>query len=164
MNKKLIRLTESDLHKIVKESVNRVLTELDWRTYANAAKKSKERASDDWEKAKTRKDPKDYSHFYDYDKHSTMARDFDSAASQALDKKYDGRHSVSTEEPHIQWIRRHPNSDIDMSFGGYRPLKGYEENWSPYAHPTTDKYHLGDKEMSDFVKGNSKYIKGKGWQ
>jgi len=27
MNKKLIRLTESDLHKIVKESVNRVLRE-----------------------------------------------------------------------------------------------------------------------------------------
>ena len=28
MNKKLIRLTESDLHKIVKESVNRVLNEM----------------------------------------------------------------------------------------------------------------------------------------
>ena len=27
MNKKLIRLTESDLHRIVKESVNRVLNE-----------------------------------------------------------------------------------------------------------------------------------------
>ena len=30
MNKKLIRLTESDLHKIVKESVNRVLKESNW--------------------------------------------------------------------------------------------------------------------------------------
>ena len=39
MNKKLIRLTESDLHRIVKESVNQVLTELDWKTYANAARK-----------------------------------------------------------------------------------------------------------------------------
>lgn len=38
MNKKLIRLTESDLHRIVKESVNRVLTELDWKTYMNAAR------------------------------------------------------------------------------------------------------------------------------
>ena len=28
MNKKIIRLTESDLHKIVKESVNRVLNEI----------------------------------------------------------------------------------------------------------------------------------------
>jgi DNA mismatch repair ATPase MutL len=39
MNKKLIRLTEQDLHNIVKESVNKILTELDWKTYANAAKK-----------------------------------------------------------------------------------------------------------------------------
>ena len=38
--KKLIRLTEGDLHRIVKESVNQLLTELDWRTYANAAKKA----------------------------------------------------------------------------------------------------------------------------
>ena len=29
MNKKLIRLTESDLHRIVKESVNRVLREME---------------------------------------------------------------------------------------------------------------------------------------
>ena len=29
MNKKLIRLTESDLHRIVKESVNRILNEVD---------------------------------------------------------------------------------------------------------------------------------------
>ena len=32
MNKKLIRLTESDLHRIVKESVNRVLNEMNVRT------------------------------------------------------------------------------------------------------------------------------------
>ena len=30
MNKKLIRLTESDLHRIVKESVNKILNEIDW--------------------------------------------------------------------------------------------------------------------------------------
>jgi hypothetical protein len=30
MNKKLIRLTESDLHRIVKESVNRILNEVSW--------------------------------------------------------------------------------------------------------------------------------------
>lgn len=32
MNKKLIRLTESDLHKIVKESVNRVIKEATFDT------------------------------------------------------------------------------------------------------------------------------------
>ena len=43
---KKIRLTESDLHRVIKESVNKVLTELDWRTYANAAKKAKEQGRD----------------------------------------------------------------------------------------------------------------------
>ena len=38
--KKIVRLTEGDLHRIVKESVNKVLTELDWKTYQNAANKA----------------------------------------------------------------------------------------------------------------------------
>ena len=37
--KKKIRLTESQLHKVIKESVNKLLTELDWKTYANAERK-----------------------------------------------------------------------------------------------------------------------------
>ena len=35
MNKKLIRLTESDLHKIVKESVNRMLNEWEYAGWVN---------------------------------------------------------------------------------------------------------------------------------
>jgi hypothetical protein len=34
---KTIRLTESDLHNIIKESVNKVLAELDWRTCTSSA-------------------------------------------------------------------------------------------------------------------------------
>ena len=44
--KKVIRLTESDLHRIIKESVNNILTELDWKTYANAAKSRQEQGND----------------------------------------------------------------------------------------------------------------------
>lgn len=40
MNKKLIRLTESDLHRIVKESVNRVLNEINTDTAISAHKKA----------------------------------------------------------------------------------------------------------------------------
>ena len=46
MGKQIIKMTESDLHQIIKESVNRILTELDWKTYANAARKADERAMD----------------------------------------------------------------------------------------------------------------------
>ena len=57
MNKKLIRLTESDLHRIVKESVNKVLTELDWTTYSNyqkgrMAQANQARQNGDYEKEK----------------------------------------------------------------------------------------------------------------
>ena len=41
MGKKLVRLTEVDLHKIVKESVNKILTEIDWRTATSAANKAR---------------------------------------------------------------------------------------------------------------------------
>ena len=48
MDKQVINITESDLHNIVKESVNKVLTELDCRTYANAAKKGSPRYGTLW--------------------------------------------------------------------------------------------------------------------
>ena len=38
--KQKIKLTESDLHRIIKESVKQILSELDWRTYQSAAEKS----------------------------------------------------------------------------------------------------------------------------
>ena len=53
--KKIIRLTESDLHGIIRNSVNKILSELDWRTYANAANKSAERQKDYKEKSKEKK-------------------------------------------------------------------------------------------------------------
>ena len=44
--KKVIRLTESDIHRIVENSVKKVLTELDWKTYQNAASKIRQRELD----------------------------------------------------------------------------------------------------------------------
>lgn len=41
--KKTIRLNESDLHRIISESVGQYLTELDWKTYMNASKVAKEK-------------------------------------------------------------------------------------------------------------------------
>lgn len=44
---KVIRLTESDLHNMIKEAIN----ELDWRTYASAAKKDNRGRSKDFKDA-----------------------------------------------------------------------------------------------------------------
>ena len=40
MNKNRIRLTVSHLHNIINESVRQMLSELDWKTSANAGKKA----------------------------------------------------------------------------------------------------------------------------
>lgn len=53
--KKIVRLTEGDLHNIIRESVNNIIQELDWRTYANAANKSAERDSGYREKSREKK-------------------------------------------------------------------------------------------------------------
>ena len=34
-----VRLTEGQLHNVIKESVNQILNEIDWKTYNNAARK-----------------------------------------------------------------------------------------------------------------------------
>lgn len=56
-NKKVIRLTESDLHNIIAESVKQALNELDWKTYANyqrgrMSQAAQARANKDYENEK----------------------------------------------------------------------------------------------------------------
>ena len=41
--KNTIRLNESQLHNMISESVKQVLSELDWKTYASAADKERDK-------------------------------------------------------------------------------------------------------------------------
>ena len=52
MNKKLIRLTESDLHRIVKESVDKILSESDYWREAEDNYLMQEKLPRGWEKRK----------------------------------------------------------------------------------------------------------------
>ena len=55
--KRKIKLTESDLHNIIKESVNHILSELDWRTYQSASDKAhrlSDETNDPYEKKRRR--------------------------------------------------------------------------------------------------------------
>ncbi len=77
MDKQLIRLTESDLHKIIKESVNRILNEIDWRTYDLAAKT----AEDAYIKAPSHEEKRVKQYQRDKFKNAAIARQ---------NKQYDG--------------------------------------------------------------------------
>ena len=139
MNKKLIRLTESDLHKVIKESVNKVLTELDWKTYANAAKKAREQGRDSrW--------------------------DFDRATERALDKQYGGHHLVGTDNETYQDFHTYNDNPFSTDYDrAWRPLEGHED-FGSYADVHDSKKAYGNEDIADFVHGRSKYVKGKGWQ
>lgn len=136
-----IRLTESQLHKVIKESVKQVLSELDWKTFANAAKVAREKGRD--------------------------TRMFDRAAEDALNREYGGRHSVNTDDRHIQRFHSYNDNPFSTSYDyAHRPLDGYEDDWPSYEgmNPNNSKYNPGGQEIANFVKGKNKYVKGKGWQ
>ena len=84
--KKVIRLTESDLHRVIKESVKQVMNELDWRTYDNAARKSYFRARD----AQTSAEREYHKRRYDR---------FNNATKNAFEKKFGTRDMVGRDNP-----------------------------------------------------------------
>ena len=72
--KKRIRLTEGNLHRIIRGCINEALNELDWRTYTNAAKEAEKRG----------------------DKRKEA---FLNAATNALNNKFPNRHYNATHYP-----------------------------------------------------------------
>ena len=146
--KKIVRLTEGDLHNIIRESVNNIIQELDWRTYANAANKSAERQKDYKEKSKEKK-------WYDSilpsrarkrqgkisnlaDKENDRSRRFASAANDAVRDQlgYKSKNGFEyTPELHLgdggSGKRLYPSSYASKRIDGQR-RDSYENNY--YVH------------------------------
>ena len=171
-----VRLTESQLHNVITESVKQVLSELDWKTYANAAKKASERGED-------------------------RAYDFADAATNALGRKYpNNRETVpfvkgrfdplvaTNGSGYVDYIdsfdrdadgvpnEYHANNDyydFDGHDGFYRTSypngKEFYTAVRDYVHHRTPTDFQKDYEgiigdMDDFYSGKTKYVKGNGWQ
>ena len=185
MNKKqIVRLTESDLHRIVKESVNKVLTELDWKTYANASKVAKEKGkkwndefgengrSKRFEKAAREQFAKDKG--YSMGNPSYKDNEYFEPDSEYSDFyiPYDGKF-----EPHYGQLFTSDGSDgeydyesdmhvrIPDRFIDTKPYDGLgiaslEYNPDDEIHKKlNDDWH----EINDFKRGKYGYQKGKGW-
>lgn len=136
MNKKLIRLTESDLYRIVKESVNKILNEMDWKTYQSAADKVK---------AQTPISRETLSNSEEFDKVSNSLQRSDSfhkAAISALKDKY-GEGNLDLLDSYLK--RGYTLDDICRLPGNN---------------------HLRDlcKEIIRYSNGGYKYKQGKGWK
>ena len=131
--KKTIRLSESELKNMVREAIN----ELDWKTYANAAKKRRENGDSAW--------------------------DLDRAVERNLDRKFGTHPNVETNDTAQRFWNNNPNdkfAGIDSADVAWRPLDGHEDfgNFSDISHD-----YPGSDEINDFVNGKYGYRKGKGW-
>jgi hypothetical protein len=164
MNKKLIRLTEQDLHKIVKESVNKILTEMDWKTYANAAKKRAEQGKDD--KAE---DLAQFAtdRFNDKFGHDELDGTYD---ENGLPYHQDVKGTVTQFGNAYGGMGRWTPMHAQMHAGYYpRQDKDGSHVFNPRSKMkptknTIDKYQKATDEIGKFDRGDSKYVKGKGWQ
>ena len=170
--KKRIRLTESDLHKLIKEAIN----ELDWKTYANAANK---RYSQSFERNN------DVPYFDDVSRRADMRirskrladmakKAFDRDHGYEDDKVYAGLggdfHSTNEFAPHIIGLK-------DKGYGNPYKYEGGHE-WDSYYPRRMDitpeeffdndeaatAFNNSKKELSNYKKGNYEYEKGgRGW-
>ena len=143
MKKQTIKLNESQLRQMVREALN----ELDWKTYANAARKRAER-----DKRGGGRNEK--------------VRQLDKAASDALNKKFNmqnHRAQISTEYDDYHGYGqtgRYPSlGDVaDYTDTFYSDFKNPDNSFERIGYPGERS-----KEMSDYFKGNYDYTPDKGW-
>ena len=142
-----IKLTESQLNKILAESVKNVLTELDWKTYANAAKK----------RAQQNK--------------PNAVRQLDAAANKALRKKY--QITGDTHFPYApeietlddRQIGRYPQLGYQRDFSDtyVSPFDDEKNGWEMTSYENSPKHKERHQDMHNYFTNKSKYEKGKGW-
>ena len=110
--RKKIKLTESDLHNIIKESVNNILSELDWRTYDNASEKAY-RLSDEANNP------------YEKKRRKNQAINFAKMAKEKYSSQYNLPQSF----------------DRDMEYGNIEPTQGQLKNAARRNQDTTNFFN-----------------------
>lgn len=162
---KTIKLTESDFKSLIKESVNQILNELDWKTYTNAAKKRMQQN--------------------DYDNASKLA---DTATD-----KFNDEFGYTEDDNNLEYYNEKAKQDVNariytsgsghVGMGSYTPhfsqmhsakyfSPGNKNNtYTTYAkskmipsEKTKNAYNKAHDEMENYYNGNYKYIKNKGWE
>lgn len=179
--KQVIRLTEGDLHKIIKESVNNILSELDWKTYANAGKEASKRGDADYWRDKGEKG------FGVYNKAANervRANRFGKYAQNAFDRDF-GYEKGNEYDYNDDYVRVGMGGDFNSTqeFGphaaGWKRAEGsIMSKRFPYGLSTTETtpeeffgdntdaiqaYNTAKDEIRNYKQGNYDYQKGKGW-
>ncbi len=171
--KRTIKLRESELKRMIAESVKGAINELDWKTYQNAAKKAHLKALDDYSGGPGGK--------YDAEKYNdylNRASNFRKAAEDAFNREHgydDGRFHLGLDSQmhgasngHYRYvddssINTHDRNDI-LDWGGERPYDldySFDRGWVPKE--VNNRYDTAKQELADYKRGKYTYQKGKGW-
>ena len=154
MEQKIIRLTESELHNVIKESVQNILNELDYKTYANAAKKLRSQLSAETDPQKKKEL---FDRYYNMKQYATQNFRDDYVGDMRYDTigdKLKGKHSPTFDTSNV----------ID---GAYGAINGTNKGGNKIFSTSKGKYHtpnngltspknfFKDKEVADkFMDAN----------
>lgn len=177
--KKVIRLTESDLHRIVESSTRRILSELDWKTYASAGEKARDRGDMKYWTEKGVHFPHNVSkaaeargraaRFYDAAK-DAMNRDYGYQQGEYSDEDYTfaglGGDFDATDEygPHPVGYKRTPSHPLPQKYeprfaDDMKPEEFFDGN-----QDAANSFKNVGSELKNYKKGNYEYVPGKGYR
>ena len=167
--RKIVRLTEGDLHRIIKESVNNIITELDWKTKMNYLK-GRQRQGDEAYRQGNEKMARKY-----WDKASDAKYD----TRDEFERKYNGKPYRGMRDDKFKMDDIYPRSgDFYTSMNNGKCGYSYvskngnapEGSYADYDLDNfedkndVDTFRRMNKDVNDYVNGKSQYVKGKGWQ
>lgn len=154
--KNTISINESQLRDMIAESVKKVLSELDWKTYQSAAEKS-------WLRSFPKNGGIDK-------KEMDRSERFSDASEEAFNKQH------PRQKGHLIHDLRYDDGTHRykkplMSYYGtnnfYKDIKSGELEYGDTIQLRQNydgKPDKGENDFLDFANGNTKYEKGKGWQ
>lgn len=181
--------TEAQLKSVIKQTINEVLNELDWRTYQNASQKAYQKGGklygDERNKAYRQGDrfrraaTNSFNRLNGYGLKNVPYGDGDNNQMQTTKNDfYVGGNIYTSQGDNFNTMSGHVNNDgeIDTAYN----TQSYNKNTKNFgnniesdndvkkAHTLNPalkmKQMKGDKQVRDYFNGKSKYVKGKGWQ
>lgn len=161
------RLTESKLQNIVAESVKNVLTELDYKTYANASRKRWAQGGKNMIKAQElgRMADKRFNDDYVGDwKYDTMGDKLKGKHSSTFDAYIDPTKDNIAYSA-IKGKNKSGNDIFTTGKGKYHTGMGGRTTPGKHFRDTeiANAYSRANDELWDYADGNYEYQKGKGW-
>ncbi len=163
--RKKVKLSESQLCDVIKESVKQVLSELDWKTYANATKKAIAKRDKRVNLFQDAED-KEFNKKYGFDDHDERN---DADYYWTSDHSYRMKNGEPTYRQK-RYAAGKGSTDDTVKFNGF----GYKHNYydpkypmgvetQPYYFHYYDKAKKGDEDFSNYAKGNYDYDNEHGW-